>query len=208
MSAWNIVRPVTRSKFIDALGSDNLPYVQLAAGVLIGVLMHFYTGAIRRLPGRLVIPVTQTGIIALLVGCSWLLRTGAVWVTVAFYFAGLILGILLISQFWTLANDLYDARQANALRVHRGGSSLAAPWGRDQASVAGKSDRKLLLVAAGILVVGVVSSGPSARHPVGATPTSSSKSARRRWRGDRPAALVASPPITPSWSARRRRSLE
>ena len=28
MSAWNIVRPVTRSKFIDALGADNLPYVQ------------------------------------------------------------------------------------------------------------------------------------------------------------------------------------
>ena len=25
MSAWNIVRPVTRSKFIDALGADNLP---------------------------------------------------------------------------------------------------------------------------------------------------------------------------------------
>ena len=46
MSAWNIVRPVTRSKFIDALGADNLPYVQLAAGVLIGVLMHFYTGAV------------------------------------------------------------------------------------------------------------------------------------------------------------------
>src|SRR5688500_14090130 len=76
MTAWNIVRPVTRSKFIDALGADNLPYVQLAAGVLIGVLMHFYTAAIRRLPSRLVIPITQTGIIALLVVFSVLLRTG------------------------------------------------------------------------------------------------------------------------------------
>ena len=173
MSAWNIVRPVTRSKFIDALGADNLPYVQLAAGVLIGVLMHFYTGAIRRLPGRLVIPVTQTGIIALLVVFSFLLRTGAVWATVAFYFAGLILGILLISQFWTLANDLYDARQAKRLFGFIGaGSSLGGALGSQITAtvVQQVGSDNLLLVAAAILVVCVVIvRAISARHAVGAT---------------------------------------
>ena len=173
MSAWNIVRPLTRSKFINDLGADNLPYVQLAAGILIGVLMHFYTGAIRRLPSRLVIPITQTGIIALLVVFSVLLRTGAVWATVAFYFAGLILGILLISQFWTLANDLYNARQAKRLFGFIGaGSSLGGALGSQITAtvVQQVGSDNLLLVAAAILVVCVVIvRAINARHAIGTT---------------------------------------
>ena len=48
MTAYNILKPITRSKFITELGADNLPYVQLAAGVLIGVLMQGYSRARRR----------------------------------------------------------------------------------------------------------------------------------------------------------------
>jgi hypothetical protein len=40
MTSYSIFKPITRSKFITALGADNLPYVQLAAGVLIGILMQ------------------------------------------------------------------------------------------------------------------------------------------------------------------------
>ena len=32
MTAYNIVKPITRSKFISDLGADNLPYVQLGGG--------------------------------------------------------------------------------------------------------------------------------------------------------------------------------
>ena len=50
--------------------------------------------------------------------------------SVAFYFFGLILGILLISQFWTLANDIYDPRQAKRLfGFIGGGSSLGGMTG-------------------------------------------------------------------------------
>ena len=43
MTAYNVIKPITRSKFISSLGADNLPYVQLAAGLLIGVLMQVYS---------------------------------------------------------------------------------------------------------------------------------------------------------------------
>jgi hypothetical protein len=33
MTAYNILKPITRSQFITALGADTLPYVQLAAGL-------------------------------------------------------------------------------------------------------------------------------------------------------------------------------
>src|SRR4030095_8427111 len=101
MVAHNILRPVTRSKFIDQLGSENYPYVLLVAGLLIGVLMHFYASALRRLPRRHVVPITQTAIIVVLVIFWALLRTGAWWVTVALNFLSMFLGIFLISQFWT-----------------------------------------------------------------------------------------------------------
>ena len=84
MTSYNILKPITRSKFISALGADNLPYVQLAAGLLIGVLMQLYSRAIARLPRRWVIPVTQAGEVALLVLFWFLFRTGADWVSAAF----------------------------------------------------------------------------------------------------------------------------
>ena len=33
MTAYNILKPITRSKFISQLGADNLPYIPLVAAV-------------------------------------------------------------------------------------------------------------------------------------------------------------------------------
>ena len=67
MTSYNILKPVTGRKFIDQLGADNLPYVQLAVG-----FAHRRADALvqrRRpaLPRRRVIPVTQAAIVVLLV---------------------------------------------------------------------------------------------------------------------------------------------
>ena len=156
MTSYNILKPLTRSKFIAQLGADNLPYVQLAAGFLIAFLMQVYTHAIRKLPRRFVIPVTQAGLVLLLVVTWMLFKTGAVWVSVAFYVLGLILGILLISQFWTLANDLYDARQAKRLfGFIGGGASLGGALGAAITALVVEEvgTDNLLLVSAAILAI-------------------------------------------------------
>ena len=154
MTSYNIVKPITRSQFIADLGADNLPYVLFAAGVSIGVIMHFYTNAVRRVPRQHVIPVTQAAIVVMLVAFWALLRTGAAWVTVAFYLFGLILGILLISQFWTLANDIFDARQAKRLfGFIGGGASLGGALGAGITAtvVEAVGSEQLLLVSAAVL---------------------------------------------------------
>src|SRR5215208_217123 len=114
MTSYNILKPTTRSQCITALGADNLPYVQLAAGVCIGVLMQLYSKAVARVPRHWVIPVTQGGETALLVVFWLLFRTRAVGLGCILCMA-LMLGILLTRQFWILANDIYDARQAKRL---------------------------------------------------------------------------------------------
>src|SRR4029079_6407256 len=123
MTAYNILKPITRSKFIADLGPDNLPYVLLAAGILIGVLMTRYSWLMARLPERGALPITQTAMAVVLYGFWFLFQTKETWVSVAFYLMALLLGVLLISQFWTLANLVYDPRQAKRLFGFIGGSA-------------------------------------------------------------------------------------
>ena len=159
MTAYNILKPITRSTFIVTLGADNLPYVQLAAGVIIGVLMPFYSVAIVRLPRRWIIPLTQAGEVALILLFWVLFRTGGDWVSVGFYVFGLVLGVLLISQFWTLANDLYDSRQARRLfGFIGGGASLGGAMGSALTAFAVEEvgTNNLLLVSAAVLGLCVV----------------------------------------------------
>jgi ATP:ADP antiporter, AAA family len=123
MTAYNVIKPLTRSKFISNLGADNLPYVLLGAGLIIGVLMAGYAWLMARLPRRWGLPITQAGMAVMLLVFWFLFQTNATWVSVAFYVAGLILGVLLISQFWTLANVVYDPRQAKRLFGFIGGGA-------------------------------------------------------------------------------------
>ena len=60
---------------------------------------------------------------ALLAGFWVLFQMGLAWAPIAFYFVGQIMGLLLISHFWTLANDIYDPRQAKRLFGFIGGGA-------------------------------------------------------------------------------------
>ncbi|MCC7123486.1 MAG: MFS transporter [Acidobacteria bacterium] len=155
MTSYNIVKPITRSEFIASLGVDNLPWVQFTSGIVIGLIMQAYSRVIAGVPRRWMIPVTQAGMVVLLV-LFWFLFTavGAEWVSVGFYLLGLILGILLISQFWTLANDIYDPRQAKRLfGFIGGGSSLGGAMGNTLTTLLVESlgAQTMLLVSAAIM---------------------------------------------------------
>ena len=45
MTAYNILKPITRSQFISQLGADNIPYIPLVAAIAIGVIMQGYSRA-------------------------------------------------------------------------------------------------------------------------------------------------------------------
>ncbi len=59
MTSYNILKPITRSKFISELGADNLPYVLLVAGILIGFIMQGYSRLADLVPRKWVIPAAQ-----------------------------------------------------------------------------------------------------------------------------------------------------
>ena len=161
MTAYNIVQPVTRSAFITTLGADNIPYVLFATGLLIGFIMQFYSGLIGRLPQRWAIPIVLLGLTGLLLTFWMLLREGSGWVSAGFYLFGQVLGTLLLSQFWTVANDVYNPRQARRLYGFiGGGASLGGMAGSGLAAVLVEpvgTDALLLFSAAALVATaGVV----------------------------------------------------
>src|SRR6188508_3422316 len=173
MAGYNIVKPATRSQFIDSLGADNIPYVQLVAGLIMGFVIQGYTSAMRLLPRRWVFAATQGVMVGVLVFFWVLFKSEQSWVSIAFYLWGILVGSLLISQFWSLANDIYDARQAKRLfGFIGGGASLGGIVG---AGLAGQYARaigtnNLLLVAAALLgVCGLVVSAIARREKPAAT---------------------------------------
>ena len=156
MTSYNILKPLATGKFIAVLGAENLPYMILVAGPLIAVIMQVYTGLISRLPKRWVIQLTQAAIAGLLIGFWALFRVGEGWLSASgVYLFRLILGLLLISQFWTLANDFYDARQAKRFFGFIGGGAslggLTASF-LVQQSVQRVGLNNLLLVSAALLI--------------------------------------------------------
>lgn len=61
MTAYNILKPITRSLFINRLGAEQLPWVVLAAGIAIGFIMQAYRRTVGLVPRRWVIPLAQGG---------------------------------------------------------------------------------------------------------------------------------------------------
>jgi ATP:ADP antiporter, AAA family len=156
MTSYNIIKPITRSEYISSLGADNLPYVQFAMGVLIGFMMQGYSKAMAAVPRRWTIPVTQAGMMVLLL-VFWLLfaTVGADWVAVGFYILSLIIGILLVSQFWTLANDVYDPRQAKRIfGFIGGGASLGGAMGAGLTRLLVESVGTRVMVLISALIMG------------------------------------------------------
>ena len=178
MTAYNVVQPITRSAFIDDLGADNLPYILLATGMLVGLVMQLYGWVLARLPQRWALPILQLGMAGILMVFVFLFQSRVPWVSSGFYLFGQILGILLLSQFWTLANDVYDPRQARRLfGFIGGGASLGGMAGSGVAALfaeaIGTSGLLLAsvvaLVATVCLVVAIISR--ETRAPIGNSDT-------------------------------------
>ena len=157
MTSYNVIKPLTRGEFIAGLGVLNLPWAQFGTGILIGFIMQGYSKAVSVVPKRWTIPVTQAGMAGLLL-LFWLLFTTAraQWVSAGFYVLAAIFGILFISQFWTLANDVYDPRQAKRIFGFIGaGASLGGATGAGLTAylVERVGTESMLLVSAGIMAV-------------------------------------------------------
>jgi AAA family ATP:ADP antiporter len=154
-------KSVRQSTFIDTLGAAKLPWVYLLVALFSYPLLKVYSAGVNRLRRHHLIAATGIVVAASLVLFRWLYEFPWAWVRVVFYVWVSIIFVMTVSQFWSYANQVYDARQAKRLFGFIGaGGLLGGLAGGQVARVATRlvGTGNSLLVSATIMlsVVGLV----------------------------------------------------
>lgn len=112
-----IIKPIVNALFLSRLGVEQLPWAFLAVAVTAIVSSAFYSRALARFSLNRIIAATLTTSIAVLILLGTLLKLGLVseWILFLFYVWVAIYALLGASQFWVLANLVFNPREAKRL---------------------------------------------------------------------------------------------
>ena len=117
ISCLLIVKPVRNSLFLKNFGAANLPYVFILVAISAALLTHFYSRYAGKMALNRLINNTLVIIIVNLLIFWGLLQAeyNAPWFIYGFYVWVAIFAVITTSQFWTLANEIFNAREAKRL---------------------------------------------------------------------------------------------
>jgi ATP:ADP antiporter, AAA family len=159
LATYYCIRPVREALILSTEGGAELKsYLAAGQAVLLLGLVPAYGALADRLPRRRLLNVVTAFFVACLVVFYALTRAEAPIAVVFFLWVG-IFNLMIVAQFWSFANDLYTKDQGERLfAIVAVGASLGAVLG---ARLAGWliplfGLPQLLLVAAGLLTLGVV----------------------------------------------------
>jgi ATP/ADP translocase len=155
ITAYYLIKPVSRSLILGELGSRMVPYVDLIAAILMGPIVTLFARLVDRVGKQQLVSGSFWAVIGLLLFFWGLLFRHMPWAAGVFYVWVAVFSVLVVTLFWLVANDLYRPREAKRLFGFIGsggilggivGSSIAALG----AQVVGTEN--LLLLSAGVLV--------------------------------------------------------
>lgn len=127
IASYNVLKPMTRSLFVSKLGLGQLPYLYMILAVVVGFFVYFYLKIANRLKLIRLLNLTILFLITSLLFFRWYLLQG---IDSPFLYYGLfiwasIYGVLTTSQYWLLANYIFNAREAKRLFPILASSALA-----------------------------------------------------------------------------------
>lgn len=105
------LKPASRSIFLEAVGSEFLPYVWIATALILGLIVSFYYRLIARFSRLHVVITTVLIIIILLIVFRPLLLQPSQITAFAFFIFVDILSVILVEQFWSLTNTIYSEQE-------------------------------------------------------------------------------------------------
>src|SRR3989338_4045512 len=155
ITAYYVIKPVSRSLVLGELGSRMVPYVDLICALLMGPIVTVFARLVDRVAKPRLVSLSFVAVTAVMIGFWQLLAWPHAWIAGAFYIWVSIFSVLAVTLFWLVANDLYRPREAKRLFGFIGcggifggivGSSIAAVG----AQVVGSQN--LLLCCAGLLL--------------------------------------------------------
>ncbi|MBI3009742.1 MAG: hypothetical protein HYY57_02020 [Candidatus Omnitrophica bacterium] len=115
ITAYYVIKPVSRSLILGELGSHSVLYADLVCVLLMGPVVALFAHLVDRLEKPRLVSLSFWVIIAILAVFWGLLYFPFRWVAGAFYVWVAIFSVLVVTLFWLVANDLYRPREAKRL---------------------------------------------------------------------------------------------
>lgn len=152
------LKPASRSLVLDAISADQLPYIWIASAITLFIAILLYERLLDLFGRFQVVLGTAALFIAILV-LFWAGLNGSTpVVAVSFYIFVDLFGVVLVEQFWSLANSVYDTRDGKKWYGLVGtGGLIGGAIGSGAAALLIRSTplqtRDLLLVGAAIVAL-------------------------------------------------------
>ncbi|HEX6836427.1 MAG TPA: Npt1/Npt2 family nucleotide transporter, partial [Polyangia bacterium] len=124
IASYTTTKAVRDAVFLSKFGLTELSYMYIGIAVVAGVVVTAYKRVTSGF-GRDVVAMVTNGFVALtLVGMAIGLHLHVKWISWGLYFWSGVFGLVLVAEFWLLANDLFDAREAKRLFPIIGGGAI------------------------------------------------------------------------------------
>ena len=152
--AYYILRPVSRALFLKKFDVDSLPWLYIVIAAAGGLMAYLYTRVAVRSSLGTAVTGTMTVAIATLVGFWSVLDAQSGWMLYAFEIFVKVLSILLVSQAWLVASNLFTSQEAKRVYGLLGISAVvgAAFGGSFTAAVVQVAGVVNLLLASALMI--------------------------------------------------------
>ncbi|RMA64758.1 NTP/NDP exchange transporter [Ulvibacter antarcticus] len=152
-----MVKPTINALFLSKLGADHLPYGYILVAVIALITMFFYNKAIKKFSLRIITISTLVFFSLSFLLLSLLMFWGALsyFALYAYYLSVALFAVLVTSQFWIIANMVYNAREAKRLFGFIGAGAIAGGiFGGYLTSIIAPAfgNRVVMLLAAALLL--------------------------------------------------------
>src|SRR5947209_252909 len=128
--AYYILKPVSRALFLNNFDIDKLPWLYILIAGVGGILAYFYTKMAVNSSLRRAVDLANIFCVLVLILFWWLIQLKWDWIIYAFNIWVSLFSIILVSQGWIVAANVFNTREAKRLYGILGvGSVIGAAFG-------------------------------------------------------------------------------
>lgn len=159
LSAYYVIKPVREALILSSggqgvSGAEIKSYAAVGQAIVLSALVPLYSWTVARLARRVLIPLVTSAFLLVLVAFYWGARSQLPHLGIAFFLFVGVFNLMIVAQFWALANDIYTTEQGERLfPVVAVGASIGAVTGSQLTSwlIRPLGVPQLILVSAALL---------------------------------------------------------
>ena len=117
IASYNIIKPMTRALFVSNLGLGQLPFLYMFLAVAVSFFVFFYLNFSAKLKLNKLLNFSNAALGVSLLVFWWFLGRGieSAWFYYLLFIWASIYGVLTTTQYWLMANYVFNAREAKRL---------------------------------------------------------------------------------------------